>query len=45
MRLDWLAQLLVGHIPFKNATSPFLNGKPAHVGAAYSLAVPVAVKR
>ena len=45
MRLDRLPQLHFGHIPLEDATGPFLNGKPAHVRAAYSIAVPVAVER
>jgi hypothetical protein len=45
MRLNRSPQLHFGYIPFQDPTRPFFNGKPAHVCAAYSLALPVAVER
>ena len=42
---DWRSELHFGHIPFEYATRSFLDSKPAHVGAAYSVAAPVAVER
>ena len=44
IRLNRLAQPVLGYIPFQNATRSLLNGKPAHVGTAYSLAPSVAVE-
>ena len=34
-----------GYVPFEDTARSFLNGKPAHVGAAYSLAAAIAVER
>jgi hypothetical protein len=42
---NWPPQPHFGYIPFEDATRSFLNGKPTHVGAAYSFAAPVAVER
>jgi hypothetical protein len=44
MRPDRFPQLHFGYIPLENAARPFLNGKPAHVCAAYAIAASIAVE-
>lgn len=45
MRADWFAQLVFRHIPFEHAARALLDREPAHVRAAYVIAMPVAVER